>query len=422
MKTYRLLVLVVLNQVLFGQTYNPHIAEIVNSVSLDSLVKHVRILSGEDSVAIADSTYIIFSRASNANYHESVGHRIAAKYLVKSLETYCDEVVEQTFLFRDDTIRNIIGIQEGSVHPEKKLIVSGHYDSRIGGNDQSVAPGADDNASGTATVLEAARILTNYNFDNTILYILWDWEEEGAVGSGYFCTDYGDVSNVTTMLNVDMIGYDILDTGLVSIYGNDSLSYNLALEIANIIDVYSLELTPIVHNSNAGSDSDMFSIYEICPAVGIAEAYFDNWENRNPFYHTIDDRIEHFNLSYYERVAKLAIAACAEVGFTSTSSIDDNSHDNRVEDYLLFQNYPNPFNSTTIIRYGLREDSDIKLQIYNVNGREVMSLVEGFRSAGLYTVRWNGMDNNNKRVSAGMYFAKMQSGENSSVVKMVFLN
>jgi len=417
---YRLLVIVILNQVLFGQTYNPSIEEIVDLVSLDSLVKHVRILSGEDSVSLGDSTFLITSRISNVSSHESEGHRVAAKYLVRTLEQYLPEVSEQTFIWRDiDTIRNIIGIQEGFVNPEDKIIISGHYDSYASGED---APGADDNASGTATVLEAARILSNYQFDRTILYILWDWEEEGAVGSGYFCTDYEDIANIDVILNFDMIAYDVLDTGLVEIFDNgDSLEYNFSSIVENVISLYDLNLTPIFNEGGSGLDSDPFLAYEICPSMSITEAFFGLWEYHNPYYHSEDDKIEHFNLNYYERVAKLAIASSAEIGFAGTSSIHDNYHNTKVDNFLLIHNYPNPFNPSTTIEYDLPEYSEVSLVIYDVAGREVTTLISAPQLPGSYNVSWDGADLKGLQVAGGMYFARLQAGDYSSVVKMVYL-
>mgnify|MGYP002638719250 CR=1 FL=1 len=89
--------------------------------------------------------------------------------------------------------------------------------------------------------------------------------------------------------------------------------------------------------------------------------------------------------------------------------------------FILKQNYPNPFNPTTTIGYGLPESSDVSIIIYDVKGREVMNLVQTTQSAGWYDVSWKGMTNTNKQVSTGVYFARIQAGTFSDVIKMVYL-
>ncbi|NQT62344.1 MAG: T9SS type A sorting domain-containing protein [Candidatus Marinimicrobia bacterium] len=87
----------------------------------------------------------------------------------------------------------------------------------------------------------------------------------------------------------------------------------------------------------------------------------------------------------------------------------------------LFQNYPNPFNPNTSLRYTLPVRSDVIVAIYDVHGREVKNIVHESQSAGTYKVQWNGSDASGLLVSSGMYFARLQAGEFSRVVKMVYL-
>lgn len=89
--------------------------------------------------------------------------------------------------------------------------------------------------------------------------------------------------------------------------------------------------------------------------------------------------------------------------------------------FMLKQNYPNPFNPTTTIRYGLPEDTDVLLHIYDIAGREVKTLVSTSQAAGWYTVQWNGTSYDGTTVGTGMYFARIQAGDFSQVMKMVYL-
>jgi len=219
------------------------------------------------------------------------------------------------------------------------------------------------------------------------------------------------------MLNFDMIGYDILDTGLVSIYhSDDRYSYNLGLTINNIINLYNLKLTSILHNEAVGGDCVAFWAYGICPAIHVSECYFDNWEYRNPYYHTVDDKIECFNLSYFDRVAKLAIATTAELGFNGMPTSINNRQLCTKKEYSLFQNYPNPFNAMTNISYTLSEDSDITLSILNLQGELVKTLLSEHQQAGSYVYPFYDLS-----LASGVYFYRIECQKFIQIKKMVLL-
>ncbi len=78
-------------------------------------------------------------------------------------------------------------------------------------------------------------------------------------------------------------------------------------------------------------------------------------------------------------------------------------------EFALDQNYPNPFNPTTTIRYGLPMQAAVSLKIYDVLGREVMTLLEETQGAGVQLVVWNGRNNLGAQVSSGMYFYRLEA-------------
>ncbi|MFO8144247.1 MAG: carboxypeptidase regulatory-like domain-containing protein [Candidatus Syntrophosphaera sp.] len=84
-------------------------------------------------------------------------------------------------------------------------------------------------------------------------------------------------------------------------------------------------------------------------------------------------------------------------------------------------NYPNPFNPETTIRYSVKEAMPVTLNIYNVKGQLVKTLVKDVREAGNYSVVWNGRDNNNQTVSSGVYYFKMNAGKYSNTKKMILM-
>jgi hypothetical protein len=88
----------------------------------------------------------------------------------------------------------------------------------------------------------------------------------------------------------------------------------------------------------------------------------------------------------------------------------------------LEQNYPNPFNPSTTIAFSLKERARVKIDVYNVAGQLVKTLVDETRDAGAYTnVNWNGTDSANQPVSSGVYFYKLVTNNFSQTKKMVLL-
>jgi parallel beta-helix repeat protein len=89
--------------------------------------------------------------------------------------------------------------------------------------------------------------------------------------------------------------------------------------------------------------------------------------------------------------------------------------------FVLHQNYPNPFNPTTQIRYDLPEDALVAINIYDLMGRSIKSLLNSNQSAGYRSIQWNATNNLGELVSAGMYIYMIQAGQFRQVRKMVLL-
>jgi hypothetical protein len=77
--------------------------------------------------------------------------------------------------------------------------------------------------------------------------------------------------------------------------------------------------------------------------------------------------------------------------------------------YDLYQNYPNPFNPSTLIKYALPKESNVQLTIYDIMGREIRTLISSRQDAGYKEVVWNGTDNNNQKVSSGIYIYRLRA-------------
>ena len=91
------------------------------------------------------------------------------------------------------------------------------------------------------------------------------------------------------------------------------------------------------------------------------------------------------------------------------------------EVFTLHQNYPNPFNPTTQIRYDLPENSYVSINIYDLMGKRVKSLVNSKQDPGYRSIYWNATNDLGQPVSAGMYIYMIQAGEFRKTRKMVLL-
>lgn len=89
--------------------------------------------------------------------------------------------------------------------------------------------------------------------------------------------------------------------------------------------------------------------------------------------------------------------------------------------FKLFQNYPNPFNSETTINYQLPFDFYVVLKIYNILGREVKTLVNEKKTAGYYSVRWDGTNISDTKVSSGIYLYKIKTKDFIEMKKLIIL-
>ena len=89
--------------------------------------------------------------------------------------------------------------------------------------------------------------------------------------------------------------------------------------------------------------------------------------------------------------------------------------------YILHQNYPNPFNPITSLRYDLPEDGLVNINVYDMMGRIVKTLVNSSQTAGYKSIQWNATNNRNEPVSAGLYLYTIQAGEFRQTKKMVLL-
>ena len=118
--------------------------------------------------------------------------------------------------------------------------------------------------------------------------------------------------------------------------------------------------------------------------------------------------------TYFQTVASNTVLdSLALWNITTTNS--------NIETFQLHQNYPNPFNPATTISYDLPGSAVVILTIYNVLGEKVRTLICEKQTTGRKSIVWNGRDNNGKEVSSGVYFCRLEIGNNVQSKKMIFM-
>lgn len=146
--------------------------------------------------------------------------------------------------------------------------------------------------------------------------------------------------------------------------------------------------------------------------------YIDDTHGRIPIVFFDDFSYGSFVQTYGQNIGGAQMYAELIVEFPEGTEAGDNEI---VSALKLSQNYPNPFNPETNIAFELKESGNVSIEIYNLKGQKVKTLVNDYRSAGDHTVMWNGTDENNNAVSSGIYYYKMKANGDSATKKMVLM-
>jgi len=94
---------------------------------------------------------------------------------------------------------------------------------------------------------------------------------------------------------------------------------------------------------------------------------------------------------------------------------------NELQSYQLYPNYPNPFNSTTMIRFDLPKIGDVTINVYNLIGQEVITLVNEVLPAGQHTITWDGRHQTGAFVGSGVYWLRMETAQYTQMRKMLLV-
>lgn len=387
------------------QTFDLHVADLVASVDLDSLTRYVRELSGEDSTIVNGEKILIRNR-----HGDHADNQLAADYISEKLQSWGLNPMDVEYRTGK---RNIYALQTGSEFPDQEFILCAHFDA-------VTEYCADDNASGVAACLEAARLLSLESTSSTIIYAFLNEEEVGYFGSSWFADQaITENRNIRAVINVDMIGWDGDNDGKCEIHTRDiSDSPQLAALIQSLNDVYQIGLDPNVINPGA-DDSDHGRFWDRgFTAVALSEVYYG--DDFNPFYHSAEDRIHHFNMDYFHMISQLTIASISHFAF-GDDPLTHVKKDFRPTGFTVLPNYPNPFNPVTSFSFHLPNSGTYSVTIANSRGEIVYVSENRFASSGWQKLKWNGADNSGKPLASGIYFNTIQFNEHRVTQRMILM-
>ncbi|UCC11767.1 MAG: M28 family peptidase, partial [candidate division WOR-3 bacterium] len=271
-----------------GVRMNPIIQDIVNNVNPDSILSSVQRL--QDYVT-------------RYSTHDSCD--AAADWVANKFTAYgCDSVFLQ--YHTGNHAPNVIAIKRGVLYPEDTyVVIDGHLDA-TSFQAPNIAPGADDDASGTVAAIEAARVMKDYSFEYSVRYIAFTGEEFGLYGSEYYVAQaYAQGHSILGVMNGDMIAYVDASPEDLNVVVNSANSAFGDFFIA-CADTYTTILTVKDIVGSVPSDIQPFYDYGY-PGMCAIE---DNWPV-NPYYHTPGDTIGSGfnNLPFCTEATRAEIAA-----------------------------------------------------------------------------------------------------------------
>jgi hypothetical protein len=205
-------------------------------------------------------------------------HNLARDNIVAELQAMGLTVSLEPFLYSGNTYHNIVATQNGTDNPNQTIVLGAHFDSVAAG------PGADDNGTGTALVMELARVLSQHRSSRRIRYVLFDREEQGRRGSIAYVAAHG-ADNTVMAVTADMVGHDSGSYGM-DLYGRVTSSA-VVNGVGSAISTYGNGLTNV---NNLGNYT--FSDHASFEAVGIpAVVIIERCYTCNANYHTANDAV-----------------------------------------------------------------------------------------------------------------------------------
>jgi photosystem II stability/assembly factor-like uncharacterized protein len=292
---------------------------------------------------------------------------------------------------------NIVGIKGGIDDPITSIMMTAHYDSTNRyGDPYTDAPGADDNGSGVASVIETARVLSQTSPKRTIKFVLFSGEELGLLGSArYAIFNMPKDEKCLGIINYDMVAYvDVAPEDLDVFYNDNSKDLAYLFDMCGQVYYSDLRL-------NLRDDPDMvYSDHASFWRAGFSSILgIEDYPVKYPYIHSSDDTQDKLDTNFDLECTKVAIATIAEGTFIGRTVPQNTSN-------LIV--YPNPFKpSDPNHRYIVFENIPIgcKVDIYSISGDFVTSVDVGETARAI----WDGNDSLERPCESGVYLYIVKS-------------
>ena len=293
---------------------DPFVQGIIDQVTESEIYNLTAGLSGETLVSVGGAPYDINTR------HTDSGEPIqkATQYVGEYLGDLGLAVEYHTWDIESPP--NVIGKMPGLVTPRDIYIIGGHLDDMPDG---TVAPGADDNASGSVATMLAARIFSQYYWGCTLRFAVWTGEEQGLLGS-YEYAERSRLQKETILgyINLDMIAWNSDNRPGIDLYATDDIpaTVELAQLFSDVVEAYQINLEADIFDNGMGA-SDHASFWDF-NYVAILAIEDDNDFNTN--YHTVNDTLANLDMEYYTNFVKASLATFAHMSgcMLPTGSLD----------------------------------------------------------------------------------------------------
>lgn len=254
-------------------------------------------------------------------------HAPAIDYLIDRIEGLGFEPKIEPFDCSGPACANLIAEIPGRQEPEVLWILGAHFDSTNGENDAEPAPGAVDNVSGVAIVLQVLAALRDFDFAQTIRFVLFDAEETGLVGSAHHARGAASRNEaIAVMLNVDVAGWRFGEVNLV-FANSDAPSWPFLERMNHIPDRYPCGTGMLGVPVAAIDTADMASFWD----VGYAGLMVGSLYGLTGWMNTAQDTLDKLDLEQCANVARILTAYLAEeagmLGVAETDDDDDAGDD-----------------------------------------------------------------------------------------------
>ncbi|MBO9393383.1 MAG: M20/M25/M40 family metallo-hydrolase [Caldilinea sp.] len=291
---------------------DPTIAALLTQITPAELQTLVSQLSGHTPAPVSGQAVTI-----NTRYTFASRLRDAEQFIYEYYQRLGLNVRFAPWTYGRYSGRNVVAEVRGSTQPERVLLVGGHLDS-ISNVPYSSAPGADDNATGTAATLVIARLLATYQPSLTVRFIHFTGEEQGQWGSKVYAGALRRAGEqVIGFINLDMIGWDGNRDRVVEIHtGRGPKSNALADHFLERNERYGIGLIFERKTTTASRFSDHSPFWDNDYASFLViENFFDDLRprDRNPNYHTTGDIVTQVDFDYVAHIARVALATVAEL-------------------------------------------------------------------------------------------------------------